>query len=462
MSTEATNRLEEAQKLARYVFGTVHGALLPQTICDHGEGVYLFDQEGRKYIDFSGGPHVVSIGHGNKQVREAMMKQMEKVSFFFRGFWLNEPLLRLAEKVIKVAPSNMALCQFCNSGSEANETAIKLAHQYHVERSRPTKHMVISRWQGYHGMTLGALSASGHTIRRAKFGLLLHNWPKIPAPLCYRCAYNLTYPGCNIKCAQALDEIINQVGAHYVSAFMAESIGGAGTACMVPVPEYYPMIREICDKHDILFIDDEVICGFGRTGKWFGIDNWNVQPDMITVAKSMTGGYTPMAVIIIAKKIGDVFSQKGAPFIHGFTMEGNPVSAAAATTVIDIIEKEKLVDRVAKVGEYFFKVGRAKMGHHPSVGDIRGKGFLMGIELVKNKKTKEPYDPSLKTANRFQAIAMKKGCMVYPTTGVDNGVRGDHFLVSPPYIIKESEIDAAFDMLDAALTDFEKEFPPVV
>ena len=318
--------------------------------------------------------------------------------------------------------------------------------------------MVISRWQGYHGMTLGALSASGHTIRRAKFGLLLHNWPKIPAPLCYRCAYNLTYPGCNIKCAQALDEIINQVGAHYVSAFMAESIGGAGTACMVPVPEYYPMIREICDKHDILFIDDEVICGFGRTGKWFGIDNWNVQPDMITVAKSMTGGYTPMAVIIISKKIGDVFSQKGAPFIHGFTMEGNPVSAVAATTVIDIIEKEKLVDRVAKVGEYFFKVGRAKMGHHPSVGDIRGKGFLMGVELVKNKKTKETYDPSLKTANRFQAIAMKKGCMVYPTTGVDNGVRGDHFLVSPPYIIKESEIDAAFGMLDAALTDFEKEF----
>ena len=179
---------------------------------------------------------------------------------------------------------------------------------------------------------------------------------------------------------------------------------------------------------------------------------------MITVAKSMTGGYTPMAVILIAKKIGDVFSQKGSAFIHGFTMEGNPVSATAALAVLDIIEKEGLVERVARLGDYFFRVGRKKLVHHPSVGNIRGKGLLMGIELVKDKKAKEPFDPNLRVANRFQTIAMKKGCMVYPTTGVDNGVRGDHFLVSPPYIIKEAEIDAAFDMLDAALTDFEKEF----
>ncbi len=453
-----TDRLAEAQKLASNVFGTVHGALVPQVICDRGEGIYLFDHTGKKYIDFSGGPHVVSIGHGNQKVREAMMRQMEKVSFFFRGFWLNEPLLKLAEKIIKVAPSNIGLVQFCNSGSEANETAIKIAHQYYVERGKPSKHMIISRWQGYHGMTLGALSASGHVIRRTKFGLLLHNWPKIPAPLCYRCAYDLTYPKCDLKCAKALDELINQVGAQYVAAFMCESIGGAGTACMVPVPEYYPMIREICDKHDILMIDDEVICGFGRTGKWFGINHWNVQPDMMTVAKSMTGGYTPMAAVLIARKIGKVFDETGAPFIHGFTMEGNPVSAAAAIAVLEIIESEKLVERSARLGEYFFKVAREKLSHHPSVGDIRGKGLLMGIELVKNKKTKEPFDPRLRAANRFQKIAMEKGCMVYPTTGVDNGVRGDHYLVSPPYIITEAEIDAAFDLLDAAQTDFEKEF----
>ena len=453
-----SNRIAAAQKLAGKVFGTVHGPLLPQVICDRGEGIYLFDQDGKRYIDFSGGPHVVSIGHGDKRVREAMMGQMEKVSFFFRGFWLNEPLLALADRIIKVSPPNLTLCQFCNSGSEANETAIKVAHQYHVERGNPEKYMVISRWQSYHGMTLGALSASGHTVRRLKFTQLLHQWPKIGAPLCYRCPYRMSYPGCNIRCAWALEEIINQVGARYVAAFMAEPIGGAASACMVPVPEYYPIIREICDKHDVLFIDDEIICGFGRTGKWFGIEHWGVNPDILTSAKGMTGGYSPMAVAIIDGKIGEVFTRKGASFIHGFTMEGNPVSATACLTVLDIIEKEGLVERSARLGEHFFQRGREKLSHHPSVGDIRGKGLLMGIELVKNRETKEPFDPARRVANRLQQIAMQKGCMVYPTTGVDNGVRGDHFLVSPPFIITESEIDTAFDMLDDALTDFEKEF----
>ncbi len=451
-----SDRVEAAQKLASRVFGTVHGTLKPQVICDHGEGIYLFDKNGKRYIDFSGGPHVVSIGHGNRQVREAMVRQMEKVSFFFCSFWLNEPLKALAERISKVTPPNFTMCQFCNSGSEANETAIKIAHQYHVERGKPEKYMVISRWQGYHGMTLGALSASGHTTRRLKFEPLLHQWPKIGAPLCYRCAYDLSYPGCKIKCARALEEIINQVGPQYVAAFMAESIGGAGTACMVPVSEYYPMIREICDKYDVLFIDDEIICGFGRTGKWFGIEHWGVRPDIMTSAKGMTGGYTPMAVVIIDQKIDKVFTEKGASFIHAFTMEGNPVSAVACLTVIDIIENEGLVERSARLGEYFFKKGREKLSRHPTIGDIRGKGLLMGIELVKNRETKESFDPALRVANRLQQIAMEKGVMGYPTAGMDNGVRGDAFLVSPPFIITEEEIDVAFDMLDEAFTDFER------
>ncbi|TET68149.1 MAG: aspartate aminotransferase family protein, partial [Dehalococcoidia bacterium] len=244
----------------------------------------------------------------------------------------------------------------------------------------------------------------------------------------------------------------------YVSAFIAESIGGAGTAGMVPVPEYYPMIREICDKYDVLFIDDEVIAGFGRTGRWFGIEHWGVSPDIITSAKGMTGGYTPMAVVIIDQKIGQVFTEKGASFIHAFTMEGNPVSAAACLAVLDIIEKEGLVARSARLGEYFFQRGREKLSHHPTVGDIRGKGLFMGIELVKNKETKEPFDPALRAANRLQQIAMEKGVMGYPATGFDNGIRGDALLVSPPFIITEGEIDTAFDMLDEALSDFEKEF----
>ena len=457
MGVTTSQRVEQAQKLSSMVFGTVHGPLMPKVICDRGEGVYLFDQDGKKYIDFSGGPMAVSIGHGDTRVRDAMVEQMNKVSFFFRGFWLNEPLLALADRIISITPPNLTMCQFCNSGSEATETAIKIAHQYHEESGNPQKYMIIGRWQGYHGITIGALSASGLSLRRGKFGLLLHQWPKIPAPLCYHCAHDLTYPSCQLKCAWALDELINQVGPQYVAAFIAEPVGGAATAAMVPVPEYYPIIRQICDKHNVLFIDDEVIAGFGRTGKWFGIEHWGVQPDIITSAKGMTGCYTPMAVVVVDKKIGDVFSQKGAAFIHGFTMEGNPVSASACLKVLDIMEKEKLIERCARMGEYFFKKGREKLGGHPTVGDIRGKGLIMGIEVVKNKETREPFDPSLKVSYQLQNLAMEKGCMIYPTNGVINGVRGDHFLVAPPYIVKEEEIDAAFDMLDAAFTDFEKE-----
>ena len=452
------DRLGTAQKRNSHLFGTLHGTLPPQVICERGDGVYLYDQNGRRYIDFSGGPHVVSLGHGNQKVNEATKKQIDKVSFFFRAFWLNEPLLELAERIISVAPPNLTQCQFCNSGSEANETAIKIARQYHVERGKPEKYMVLSRWQSYHGMTLGALSVSGHTMRRQKFEPVLHQWPKIPAPLCYHCAYELTYPGCDIKCARALEEIINQVGAQYVAAFFIEAIGGAGTACMVPVPEYYPMIREICDRYDVLLIDDEVICGFGRTGKWFGINHWDVNPDIITSAKGMTGGYTPMAVVIIDEKIGKVFSETGAGFMHGFTMEGNPVSAATCLAVIDVLQKEGLVERCARLGEYFFQKGREKLAHHPVVGDIRGKGLLMGIELVQNKEAREPFDMKRRAANRLQHIAMEHGVMGYPTVGIKNGVSGDALLVSPPFIITEPVIDEAFDLLDAAITDFEKEF----
>lgn len=317
--------------------------------------------------------------------------------------------------------------------------------------------MVISRWQSYHGMTLGALSVAGKSLARSKFGPLLLQWPKIPAPLCYRCSYDLTYPGCNILCARALDEMINQVGPQYVSAFLAEPVGGGSTGAMVPVPEYYPMIREICTKHDVLLIDDEVVCGFGRTGKWFGIEHWGVNPDMMLVAKGISGGYAPLAGLLIDDDIRRVFAEKGARFYHGYTMMGNPVSCTAAITVIDILEKDKLVERSAKMGAYLNKRVEEQLSRHPSVGDIRGKGMLMAVELVKNKETKEPFDPALHAAYSVQLTAMLKGCIVYPAGGAVQGVAGDHFMIAPPFIITEEEIDAALDILDEALTEFEKE-----
>jgi adenosylmethionine-8-amino-7-oxononanoate aminotransferase len=452
-----SNQLQAVREANSKVFGVVHGPVTPDKICQRGEGIYLFDQDNKRYIDFSGGPCVACIGHGDHRVTRAVTEQMNKVSYFFHNFWLSEPLGELAERLIRLSPPNLTRCQLVNSGSEATETAIKLAHQYHREKGNPEKSMVIGRWQGYHGMTLGALSASGVTGRRRKFEQLLFQWPKIPMPLCYRCPYGLTYPSCNVRCAQALDDLINQVGPQYIAAFIAEPIGGAATAAMVPVPEYYPMIREICTKHDVLFIDDEVICGFGRTGRWFGIEHWGVNPDMITIAKGLTGGYTTMAGVLISDDIRKVFADRDVAFFHGFTMEANPVSCVAATTVIDIIEQEGLVARSAQLGEYLHRQAQQKLAKHLSVGDVRGKGMLLGVELVKDSKSKEPFDAAFTASYRLYAIAKQKGCMIYPGGGLIQGTKGDHFLASPPLIITEKEIDTALDILEESITELEQE-----
>jgi adenosylmethionine-8-amino-7-oxononanoate aminotransferase len=451
-----SQRLEAAKKRQARVFGLL-SALPAERICDHGKGIYLYDQEGRQYIDFSGSPLACCLGHGDQRITRAVTEQMKKVSICFTTYWINEREGELAERILRRAPSNLTRCQFLNSGSEATESAIKLARQYHLEKGSPEKHMVVSRWQSYHGMTLGALAVTGFSSRRAKFTPLFKSWPKIGAPLCYRCPYDLTYPDCEIRCARALDEIINQVGAQYISAFLAEPIGGAASAGMVPVPEYYPIIREICDKHDVLFIVDEVICGFGRTGKWFGIEHWAVQPDILTMAKGMTGAYTPLAAILVSDRIAGVFEQTKGKFVNAFTTAGNPVSCAAGIAVVDIIESENLVERSARLGEYLHRRAAEKLSHHPVVGDIRGRGLLMGVELVKDKATKEPFDPALLAGPRVHRLAMEKGCMVFPTSGFHQGVKGDAIMAAPPYIITEKEIDTALDIIDDVLSDFEKE-----
>lgn len=451
-----SQRLEAARKRQSRLFGQLT-TLKPERICDHGEGIYLFDQDGRRYIDFCSSPLACGLGHGNKRIKQAVMEQMEKVSICLHFCWINEREGELAERILERAPKNLVGCQFLNSGSEAVDTAIKLAHQYHLERGKPEKYIVISRWQAYHGMTLGALSLTGFTYCRDKFGTLLYPWPKLDSPLCYRCPYELTYPSCGVLCAKSLDTLISQVGAQYVSAFIAEPIGGATSGATVPVPEYYGIIREICDRHDVLFIDDEVICGFGRTGKWFGIDHWRVKPDIIIMAKGVSSVYTPLAAVLIDESIVRTFEEKNAQFIHHFTTAANPVSCVVGLAVIDIIEKEGLVERAATLGEYLHKKTREKLYHHPTVGDIRGKGMLMGVELVKDKETKEPFDPALQASYRVHQLAMDRGCMIVPRTGTVKGIKGDQFMIAPPLIIKEGEIDTALDIVDDALAAFEKE-----
>lgn len=432
-------------------------AKTPERILDYGDGIYLYDKKGNQYIDFCSGPLACGLGHCNKEIRQAVMDQMEKYTFCWHLCFINEREKELAEKILAKAPQNLAAVQLANSGSEAVDTAIKLAHQYHLERGKAEKQIVISRWQSYHGMTLGALSLTGFTYAREKFGTLLFQWPKMDAPLCYRCPYDLTYPSCGVLCAKSLDILISQVGERNVSAVIAEPIGGATSGATVPVPEYYGIIREICDKYDVLFIDDEVICGFGRTGKWFGIDHWGVKPDIIILAKGISSVYVPLAAVLIDEAIVATFEAKKAPFVHHFTAASNPISCAVGLAVINIIEKERLVERAATLGEYLHKKAKEKLYHHPTVGDIRGKGMLMGVELVRNKETKEPLSPARHASQRVHQFALDRGCMIAPRTGVVKGIEGDQIMIAPPLIITKKEIDTALDMVDSAISDFEKE-----
>jgi len=453
--------MKSAPKVSEEIWRSHFGQLAPLPVCDHGKGVYLYDSEGKKYLDFSGGAMVVNIGHGDERVAKAMQEQVNKLAYHNRFDFFNEPSLELAVRLRTLAPEPLTSVKFANSGSEATEAAIKLAHQYHLEKGNPEKFMVVSRWQSYHGTSLGALSISGHSLRREKFGPMLFGWPKIPAPLCYRCYFGKDYPNCNIECARILENIVRQVGPRYISCFIAEPIGGAASGAMTPVPEYYPIIRDICSKYDMLFIADEVINGLGRTGKWFGIQHWNVNPDMIILAKGLSSGYTPIAVLLISDEISRVFEEKNARFIHGHTLGGNPVSCTIALTVLDIIQRDRLVERSESLGTYLHQKAKDTLLKHSIVGNIRGKGLLLGVELVKDKQTKEPFDPAVGIEALVHQKAMQKGCLIYPGTGTVDGVRGAHFLVAPPFIITKEEIDTALKILDEAMSEVEAALPEV-
>lgn len=448
------DRFETAKQKRTLLFGSYSSPV--NIICDHGEGSYLFDHTGKKYLDFCAAPITCGIGYGNKRVAQAAAEQMSRIQLCWPWFWMNEREGELAEHVLRHVPSNLTRIQFLNSGSEATDSAIKLAYQYFLERGKAEKRIIISRWQGFHGSTLGALSVTGFSSRRTRFTSYLNSAAMINAPLCYRCPHKMTYPDCEIACARELERLINQIGAQYVAAFMCEPVGGAATAGMVPVPEYYPMIRESCNKHDVLFIDDECICVNGRTGKWYGIQHWDAPPDIMTMAKGFSGGYTPMAAMCVDDRIAKTFEKANARFFNVYSTGGNPVSCAVVNTVLDIIEEGGTVERNARLGEYLFSQARQKLSNHPSVGDIRGKGMLMGIELVKDKKTKATFEPTLGAGAQVHRLALARGLIVYPSFGMEQGIRGDALMIAPPYIITEKEIDWALDTLDEAIGEFER------
>ena len=425
----------------------------------NGKGIYLYDSSGKRYIDGSSGPVVCNIGHGVEEIGEAYAAQAGKVAYVFRSHFTSEPVETLAARIAEMAPKDLDRVFFVSSGSEGTEMAAKIARQYYLERDKVRKELIISRWLSYHGITMGALSMSGHVLRRKNFVTSLLPYPKIPAPYCYRCPEKSEYPGCNVACAYRLKETIQMIGEEYISAFIAEPVVGAAGGAIAPPAEYYTIVREICDEFDLLFIADEVMTGFGRTGLNFGIENWNVTPDMIVFAKGASAGYYPLAGVVISEKIYRVLRDgKKGIFAPGHTYSGTPMAGAVGVKVLEYMKKNNLIANVNRLKGYLMDQLKTLSGH-AIVGDIRGKGFLLGMEFVKDQKTREPfeYEESGYVANLIAQKAFDNGLIIYPGTGTVNGRYGDHILIAPPFIINEEEIDQMISILNQSIKEAEAE-----
>ena len=418
-----------------------------------GKGAVITDDTGKEYLDCSSGVAVAGIGHGVEEVTAAVVEQMNKVSFVYRGLFSNDAALDLSERVIEMSPEGMARVFFCCSGSEGTESAIKIARQYQVERGKSSKWKVISKWQEYHGNTALGLSVSGRANWRTMYDPYLVRAPYIPQCNCYHCPFKLEYPSCGIKCAYELERIIKSEDPSTVSAFIFETIGGATGGCVIPPKEYYPIIREICDKYDVLMIDDEVITGFGRTGKNFAINHYGVAPDLIVTGKGIASGYLPLAGVIVHEKIVDAIEKGSGSMVHSFTYAGHAVTCAAGNAVLKYIEKHDLIRQAEKKG----KILKAKLEtllDLPMVGNVRGIGMMLGVSLVKDKETRESYPAELKVATRISQYCFDHGVsLLNAQQGCADTLLGDAMMVTPPFVITEEQMDKLVATLKEAILD---------
>lgn len=423
---------------------------------DRGEGIYLFDTNGNRYIDACSGAAVSNLGHAHPAIVEAMVKQAEKVAFSHLSRWTSKPIQEVADLVAALAPGSLNKLYLVSGGSEATETALKMARQYYVERDgQSSKYRIISRWKSFHGNTIGALSMTGDK-RRKKYTPLLLNFPHIAPAYCYRCPFGKCQDTCQVDCALDLERAIKMEGAEYVAAFIAEPVGGAACGAIVPHKDYFKIIRQICDHYDILFIDDEVMAGFGRTGSMFSIEDWGVVPDMICAAKGMSAGYSPLGAVIAKEEIFNAFKNGSGVFVHGHTYGGNPLSAAVALAVVKTLLAEKIVENSRTVGAYLLAQLQEKLLPFSFVGDVRGKGLMLGVEIVRDKATKEAFPVAMGMAEKLTVTLVKHGVIVYPGTGNADGENGDQFLLAPPLIITKDQADELVVAMEAAFTEFAK------
>ncbi len=417
-----------------------------------GEGCYLIDAEGKRYFDGSGGAAVSCLGHSNEKVRAAVREQVDRLAFAHTGFFTSEPAEALADLLIAHAPGDLDRVFFVSGGSEAVESAIKLARQYHLERGEGERRHLIARKQSYHGNTLGALSAGGNAWRRAQFAPLLTEMSHIDA--CYEYAERRegeSLEAYGQRTADALEEEILRLGPETVMGFIAEPVVGATLGAVPAAPGYFARIREICDTYGVLLILDEVMCGMGRTGHLFACEAEGIAPDILCIAKGLGAGYQPIGAMLCSKEIYDAIAGGSGFFQHGHTYLGHPVAAAAGLAVLQELLDRDLVAQVKARGAYFETALRARFAQHPHVGDIRGRGLFWGIEFVAERDGKTPFDPALGVAGKLKKAAFDEGLVCYPMAGTRDGRQGDHVLLAPPFIASEAELDSALDALGRAV-----------
>jgi adenosylmethionine-8-amino-7-oxononanoate aminotransferase len=427
--------------------------LLPMVKNAHG--IYIEDENGKQYMDASGGAVVVNAGHGRKTIAKAIYDQILSYDYIHPTMFASKPVEMLANCLAKKAPGDINRFYFFSGGSEANEAAIKLARQIHIENGNETKYRLIGRWKSYHGLTLGSLAAMGRTSFKTYFTPLLKENLHIPAPYCYRCAFGLTYPSCKLRCAMALDDMIENAGPQTISTFIAETVPGATIAACFPPKEYLNTIAKICKHHNVLLILDEVMCGMGRTGEWFACDHFDVVPDIVTLGKGLAGGVMALSAFGVKEKHFNTIKNNSGVFMHGGTFTHHSVAASAGLALFEILEQEKLVQRVKIKGEKLGALLKKHLLPIPQVGDVRGKGFMWGVEIVKDKKTKEPFKRSLKIVESLWDKLFEKGYIIYKSSGLA-GVDGDALVIAPPYIIKEDEMEMLVKTIKAVFLEFFK------
>jgi len=431
---------------AGHVFHRSTGAR--PSVAARGQGIFLVDAHGRRYIDACGGAAVSCLGHGHPEVVAALADQAARLEYAHTGFFTTEAAEELATLIAEMSPGRLDRVWYTGSGSEAVEAALKLARQYHLERGDPGRSRVIARRLSYHGNTLGALAAGGSAWRRAPYEPLLIDVALVDPCFEYRFAEPGETPEVyGRRLADALEQEIVRLGRETVMAFVAETVVGATAGAVPPVPDYLKHVREVCDRHAILLILDEVMCGSGRTGTFLSCEQDGVVPDIVTLGKGLGAGYQPIGAVVCTSDIYEAVARGSGALKHGQTYNAHPVGCAAALAVQRVIRDEQLLARVQHSGARLTQLLRERFDDHPNVGDIRGRGLLLALELVEDRATKVPFDPQLAMHHRTKAEAFARGLLIYPSGGTVDGRAGDHILLAPPYNVSDGELDMIVDLL---------------